>query len=210
MSVGRLGLLVFVLATGALLGTGAGRSAEQVLAGEPAELVTALEKQKVLVVEDVGGDGARSFVVAWVIFERSPDQVLARLREAERQPEYRPELGGVETVERFENGRVDEQRLRILFTEFVYRLRYTEEPATGRLEWKLDPRFENDLRAMEGFWELYSYSSNPERTLARFGSNVDVGPAVPRFVQKGLSRNTVLRYVKNTRRWVDSDGSWRP
>jgi hypothetical protein len=201
-----------MLATCASLGTGPARNADQILAHQPVAVRAALEKQKVLVVEDLGGerDGARSFIVAWVIFERARSEVLARLREAERQPEYRPELGRVQTVEHFENGRVDEQRLRILFTDFVYRLRYTEDPVTERLEWRLDPRFDNDLKAVEGFWELYPYGSNPRRTLARFGSHVDVGSAVPRFVQRGLSRSTVLRYVENTRRWVDSGGTWRP
>jgi len=33
---------------------------------------------------------------------------------------------------------------------------------------------------------------------------------VPRFVQSGMSRKTVLRYVQNVQRWIDSDGRWRP
>jgi len=37
-----------------------------------------------------------------------------------------------------------------------------------------------------------------------------VGRAVPRMLQDALSRKTVLRTVENTRKWVDSDGRWRP
>jgi hypothetical protein len=186
------------------------QSAEEILAGEPPEIVTRLEADRMLVLEDIGGSGAESFVVAYVIFERPFEDVLRLLRQAERQMEYRPELAGVKTLETFDDGRVDEQRLRILFADLVYRVRYREDPATGRLEWKLDPRFENDLDRFEGFWELATYAAEPNRTLARFGSRVDIGPAVPDFIQRGMSRKTVLRYLRNTRRWIDSNGEWRP
>lgn len=183
-------------------------SAESILAAEPPELVARLERQRTLLLEDVGGEGAESFIVAYVQFERSVDEVLALLRQAERQPEYRPELKSVRTVEILPDGRIDEQRMKILFSQFVYRLRYTDQREKGRLEWKLDETFDNDMETLEGFWEFYSFADGG--TLARFGSNVNVGSGVPRFVQKGMSRKTVLTYVKNTQRWVDSGGTWRP
>lgn len=206
----RAGMGTIALMVGlALPCQAASRSAEAVLAGEPPELAGKIERERLVVLEDIG-EGAESFVVAYVIFERSIEDVLRLLRQAERQPEYRTELASVETVETLEDGRIDEQRLRIMFTKLTYRLRYREDPANGRLDWKLDPDFENDLSKMEGFWELSPFASTPGRTLARFGSSVDVGPAVPRFVQKGLSRRTVLRYLENCRKWIDSDGNWHP
>jgi hypothetical protein len=169
-----------------------------------------LMEHKLLVLEDVDKD-RDSFVVAYVIFERSMQGVLALLRQASRQVEYRPELNSVETIRTFEGGRIDEQRIRILFTEFVYRLRYRNLVATeSRLEWALDPDFDNDMRRVEGFWEFHPFEQNPDRTLARFGSNVAVGPAVPHFIQKHMTRKTVLRYIDNCRQWIDSDGTWRP
>ncbi len=184
-------------------------SAEQLLASEPPELVERLLRDRLMILEEVDG-GRDSFVIAYVIFERSMDDVVALLRQAERQMEYRPELRSVETVEVLEDGRVDEQRLRVVFTSLVYRIRYREKLAEGRLEWSLDPRFDNDVAKLEGFWELRPYASDSGRTLARFGSNVDVGRAVPRFLQRGMSRRTVVRYLENCRQWIDSDGVWRP
>ena len=186
------------------------QSAEQVLENEPPEIVNRLEADRMLVLENIGGSDKESFVVAYVIFERPLEEVLTLLRQAERQVEYRPELAGVKTLETLKDGRVDEQRIRFLFTNLVYRVRYHEYPDTGRLEWKLDPRFENDLARFEGYWEFSTYAAEPNRTLARFGSLVDVGPAVPKFIQRGMSRKTVLRYLRNTRRWIDSNGKWRP
>jgi hypothetical protein len=185
-------------------------SAEQVLASEPPEIVERLMDQKLLVLEEVGA-GRESFIVAFVIFERSVEDVLGLLRQANRQIEYRPELDSVETIRKLEDGRIDEQRIRIMFTKFVYRLRYRDLTSSeGRLEWALDPDFDNDMATFEGFWEFHPFEQDPNRTLARFGSNVDVGRAVPRFIQKRMSRKTVLTYLKNCRLWIDSDGEWRP
>ena len=98
-----------------------------------------------------------------------------------------------------------------MFTTFVYRVRYRDLWDTdGRFEWTLDPGFDNDIEKFEGFWEFYPFEKDPNRTLARFGSNVDIGPAVPRFIQRGMTRKTVFGYLKNVRLWINSDGEWRP
>jgi len=189
---------------------GARPSAEIVLQREPGALLDQLVAEKVAVVQGSEGDGPESFVVAYVLFERSRREVLGLLKQAARQTEYRPELKSVRTVETFAYGRVDEQLMKIVFRKLRYRLRYSEDPESGRLEWKLDPQFDNDLRRMEGFWELYAFADTPDRTLGRFGSSVDVGQGVPTFIQRGMGRKTVLRYVRNFRQWIDSDGEWRP
>lgn len=186
------------------------RRAEQVLEAEPPELVERLLEEGVLILEDAG-DQSDSFVVAYVVFDRSLEDVLSMIRQASRQTEYRPELSSVETIRRFEGGRIDEQRIRIMFTTFVYRVRYRDlADSEGRVEWQLDPEYQNDLSRFEGFWEFFPYASDPNRTLARFGSKVDVGPIVPQFIQTRMGRKTVVRYVQNCRQWINSNGEWRP
>lgn len=156
-----------------------------------------------------GGKGPESFIVALVLFEQPRARVTALLREAARQTEYRPELVAVRTIAESPGGRVDEQRIRILFHELAHRLRYREDPS-GRLTWDLDEAFDNDLARMRGYWEFYDFEQDPNRTLGRFGSDVDVGRVVPRFVQRGMGRKPVIRYVENLQRWIDSEGTWRP
>jgi hypothetical protein len=183
-------------------------TAESILAQEPPELVERLFEEKMLLVEVVQKKGEGTLFVAYVLFEQPRTRVVQLLIQPERQPEYRPELRHVEVVERGPDTRVDEHRLKIMFTNVVYRLRVRRDRATERFSWHLDPSFDNDLRRMQGFWELHELGE--DRTLGRFGSIVDVGRAVPRVLQDVLSRKTVLRTVENTRKWVDSDGRWRP
>ncbi len=186
------------------------RDAKQILASEPPELVERLFAEELLVLEDAS-KGRESFIIAYVIFEKPVAEIVDLLRQASRQTEYRPELDHVETVRVLEDGRIDEQRIRIMFTKLVYRVRYLDKADTeGRLEWKLDPDFDNDLGNFEGFWELFPFAGDTSRTLARFGSNVNVGPMVPRFVQRGMSRKTVMTYLENCRKWINSGGEWRP
>ncbi len=192
----------------AALGLGGQPNAEAVLGAEAPDVATRLEKERVVLLQQ-GGD-ADGTVVALVLFNKPQSRVAALLREAERQPEYRPELVTVRTVQQLPDGRIDEQRIKILFTELVYRLRYHEDSGTGQLTWRLDDSFDNAIARMQGFWELHDFDHGSERTLGRFGSDVDVGSGVPRFVQSGMSRKTVLRYVQNVQRWIDSDGRWRP
>jgi hypothetical protein len=190
------------------LGQGGPVTAHSILAQEPPELVERLFDEGILLLEVTETEGEGTLFVAYVLFEQPRRRVVQLLIQPERQAEYRPELRHVEVVERGPDTRIDEHRLRIMFTNVVYRLRVRRDRNTERLSWHLDPSFDNDLRRLQGFWELHELGE--DRTLGRFGSIVDVGYAVPRIVQDALSRRTVLRTVVNTRKWVDSDGRWRP
>ena len=183
-------------------------SAEALLAAAPSGLRSKLESERVVVLDATSEPDLAGFVVALAIFSRPRRDVVELVSQSARQTEYRPELESVAVISDGANERVDEHRLRILFKEVVYRLRYQRDPQTDRIAWMLDPRFDNDLHRLDGFWEFYDLPG--ERTLGRFGSHVDVGPAFPDFVQKRLSRQTVIRTVENCRQWVDAHGEWRP
>ncbi|MEN8161643.1 MAG: hypothetical protein ABFS41_16355, partial [Myxococcota bacterium] len=59
-----------------------------------------------------------------------------------------------------------------------------------------------------GYWELHELEGG--RTLARFGTRVNVSAAVPGFLQNGITRKNVPESLDNTRQWIDSGGRWRP
>jgi hypothetical protein len=181
---------------------------ESVLSQEPLELGERLRERGIVVLEDVAGQERATFVVAYVIFTQTRERAITLVWDAKRQLEWRSDLNGVETVEAAPDSRVDEVRIRVLFRELVYHVKYQRDPATDRIVWALDPRFENDLERFEGFWEFYPLANGG--TLGRFGTHVDAGAALPAFVQRDLTRRNVANTMENCRRWVDSNGDWRP
>jgi hypothetical protein len=206
-------LALGIAAALALIGPGGAtadelRSADEVLAAEPPEVAEELISRRILMMQDIGAHEGGTLFTALVIFEHPLEMVTELMRDGTRQTEYREDIHKLEVIEESENSRIDEQTLKIMFTKIVYRLRYERDPVTGRLSWQLDESFDNDVARVEGFWEFYGFEDG--RTLGRFGTLVDVGPAVPGFIQNSMTKKTVVKVVENTRKWVNSDGKWRP
>lgn len=153
-------------------------------------------------------DGHFDGIQAFVLFERPKLRVLRLLSQTARQKEYNPDVNSVETIEYRGDGPLDEYRMRIMFVKVVYRIRYHIDFDAGRISWELDPDFENDVEALEGFWELHELDDG--RTLGRFGTTVKVGPALPSFVQDMVTRSKLPSSIERTRKWVNSDGTYRP
>ena len=126
------------------------------------------------------------------------------LAQTSRQNEYRPELEAIETLESREDGSIDEQRLRIMFIDIRYHLRNRVDPLKRRIHWELAPGFENDLERVEGSWELYALED--ERTLGVFSTIVELGSAMPSFLQDYVTRKNLPGTLERCRRWVDGNG----
>jgi len=152
--------------------------------------------------------GENADVEALVLFARPRSRVMRLLTQTGRAREYRPELKELRMLAVDERGALDEQRMRILFRTIVYRLRYRFDFDRARVEWHLARDFENDLERVEGWWQLHPMTDG--RTLGHFGTVVRVGPALPAFLEKRATRSQVPETLERTRRWVDSDGRWRP
>jgi hypothetical protein len=181
-------------------------SAQALLESQPRGVVEALMEERLVL---MNGDAAdKGLVEALVLFARPPEEVWPLLIQRERQMEYRPELTGVEIVKREENALVEEQHLKIAFLKVGYRLNDRFDPATRTLTFELDPSYESPLEHVSGYWELHALDGG--RTLARFGTRVNVSSAVPGFLQNGITRKNVPQTLENTRQWIDSGGQWRP
>jgi len=208
----RRGLAGFALAAWA--GTAAGdatlASALQAsLAGEPPErLHQLLEERVVLLPGDDAPAADAERVRALVLFSQPEPRVLQLLVQTARQIEYRPDLEDIRVVEELPDRHVDEHDMKIMLTRISFWLRYQFDFTAGRIAWSLDPRFPNQMRVVEGSWELQPL--DPGHTLARFATRVDVGPALPSFLQTLATRKSVPTTLDRCRRWVDSDGRDRP
>ena len=165
-----------------------------------------MEERMVLI--ERGDAAEKGLVEALVLFSRPTDEVWALLIQRERQEEFRPELTSLSVIERSADGLVEEQHLKIAFLSVEYRLRDHFDAASHTFTWELDPSFESTLQHVSGYWELHPLDA--ARTLARFGTKVSVNPAVPGFLQNGITRKNVPVTLENTRQWVDSGGRWRP
>jgi hypothetical protein len=181
-----------------------------ILAGLPPGLAERLHEERVVLVEPEERKSSRDrqMVRALVLFEQPHQRAFRYLAQTERQGEYRTDLKKVRTLRWFEGGNIDEHVMKILFVKISYRLRYHLDAEAGSIRWELDPDFETRLHRLEGSWELYELDEG--RTLARFGTRVDAGPAVPGIVQDYATRKNVPRTLERVRRWVDSGGTWRP
>jgi hypothetical protein len=185
-----------------------GGRAEPILEALPTTTRAALLDEKLVLLGNTEGADFFRGVQALVLFEKPPERVYRLLSQTARQQEYRPDLLGIDTLERLPDGSVDEHRMRILFRNVVYRLRYRLDPAAQRITWSLARNYEHDLREIEGFWQLHPLGEG--ETLARFGTRVDIGPAFPTFLQEFVNRRNLPQVIERTRRWVDSDGTDRP
>jgi len=190
--------------------TASAQSAAAILATHPRPVVEKLMRDKIVILSsnDPASNGAGTMVVGLVVFEQPRARALRLLSQTARQPEYRPELESVETVQRGDKTAVDEHQMKIMFLQIDYRVRTQYDFEKARISWKIDPAFENDLQDLEGYWELYELDEG--RTLGRFGTRVHMGAALPVWLQDYATRKNVPQTMERMRRWVDSNGTYRP
>jgi hypothetical protein len=183
---------------------------EHALAGMPPELVHQLLEEKVVLLPDADPrpPGEPAQVKALVLFAKPQSRVLQLLLQTARQTEYRPDLERAEAVERFPDGEVDAQEMRIMLMRISYWLRYHWDLSAKRISWELDPRFPNGLRVTDGSWQLDEVDA--DHTLGRFATHIDVGAELPSFLQEFATRKNLPLTLDRCRRWVDSDGRYRP
>jgi ribosome-associated toxin RatA of RatAB toxin-antitoxin module len=181
-------------------------SAQALLDSQPEGVVRDLMEERLVLMKNEGGDAG--LVEALVLFSVPPDQVWELLVQRDRQSEYRPELTEIKVVEREEDRLLEEQHLRIAFISLSYRLQNRFEPETRTFTFEIDESYESVVKHVSGYWELHELDGG--RTLARFGTRVNVSAAVPGFLQNGITRKNVPSSLENTRQWIDSGGRWRP
>ena len=66
-----------------------------------------------------------------------PQQVLSLLAQTGRQREYRPDLRSIESIEHTRVAAVDQHRMRVLFINVEYRVRYQFDYEHGQMTWRM-------------------------------------------------------------------------
>jgi hypothetical protein len=155
-----------------------------------------------------GGEECSDFQQAVVVFDRPREEVLGMLIQTHRQDEFLPSLRRVDSVERSAGHSVDRHEMKILFTKLRYHVRNQWSVDDWMIWWSLDQGRDNDILALDGYWQLYPLGD--DRTLAIYASRVNVGSLIPKSVQKRLGKKKLSQSLDYFRQWVNSDGSYRP
>jgi hypothetical protein len=169
---------------------------------------TALRRDKVAFPEPGDLEPCTDLTPALVVFDQPPETVFALLLQTERQAEFLPQVRDVRAVSRSPGPHIDRHEVAILFKRIVYHVEQHWSRDERRIWWQLSPAHDNDIRALEGFWELHPLDGG--RTLGIYGSLVDVGPVLPRRMQARLTRNNLQEAIHALRAWVDRQGPADP
>lgn len=180
------------------------------LASLPPEQVESLERERfVLLGEPSDGPGDyEGMIQGIVLFARPRDEVLRLLIQSYRRMEYEPGLREARVVDDWADGHVVAYRTRMTLLTIEYRTVHRWDLTRGEVWWHLDPEADNDLERLEGRWKVYALDES--RSVAHFGTRIDVGPSLPRIFQDLATRQKLPESLHHVRRWVDSGGSYRP
>jgi hypothetical protein len=212
-AVGAMAVALWLPVAAALAAPAGGAqplTGSEILSAQPPGLAEKLLKRHIVLLQEfgMGPEAFGGFVRALVIFEQPRDSTMRLLIQASRQREYRDDVSDIEVIGQSPKYSVSEYHMRMMLMNIVYRLRYDWDFDTFRIQWALAEEFDNDLSDVSGFWELFELDGG--RTLGRFGTRIDVGPHLPKFLQDYATRKNLPRALDRVRRWVDSGGTWRP
>ena len=174
------------------------------------ELMKKLERHHVVLTESepASGDSRVGIVEALVLFDQPRETVMRMLIETDRQIEYRPELKNLQVIESDDHSTKAEYHLSLMLVTVAYRARQEWDTEAGRVWWSLDPEFPNGIRRLDGLWELRELDEN--HTLGHFSSRIDLGSALPAWLQDYATRKKLPESMEHVAHWVDSGGRWRP
>ena len=168
-----------------------------------------LNKGEIVILKDIGHEESTSkgFIKAAMIVNQPIDKVYSLMAQDWRQAEYVPYLEKMFVVQKFPDGNLDEEELKILIVTLHFRVRWYHEPQKFAFHWNLDPDFKNDLKRLEGFWKFYYLDDN--RTLCRYGTVSETGFGIPKSVQDFLTRKDLPKALEAQKLWLESGGNYR-
>lgn len=172
----------------------------------PPALLARLDNEHFVMLDAAAAQGTDRVKVAetLVLFAQPRDTVLHLLTSISRQSEYRPELQSLEIVHATEQGNLAEYKLRVMLIKLRYRVLTHWDFEQGRIWWSLDPSFSNEMKTLDGLWELRALGER--RTLGHMSIRIDLGPALPAALQDYATRKKLPEAMDQVRRWVDANG----
>jgi ribosome-associated toxin RatA of RatAB toxin-antitoxin module len=136
------------------------------------------------------------------LIAHSPRRVWTVLTDFEKWPSFMPHITGTQVTRTSGTRTWVHQTFRIVFLGMQHTTIYQLDPHFGRLSWSLDPTQRHDLKSSQGRWSLIR-ANDGQQTLVRYGTAVDAGRAVPKFVEDMLTRRSLSSLIINLRSEVE-------
>ncbi len=152
------------------------------------------------------GAGTR-YIKALVLFDASADETMKLLTQTARQVEYLPLLKRATVLEHQSHENVEKHEVKAGLFTVVYQMRHHWNMSTRQIWWCLNANADNDLKVARGYWRIYPLDST--QSIGEYGTHVDVGTAVPQFLQDFAVRKDVPKALNNQRLWVNSGGTFK-
>ncbi len=152
-----------------------------------------------------GGDQKR-YIRAAMIFEQPIEKAWKLVRQTEMQHRFLPDLKKCELVKRTPEGDRVDFHVEIAMFDIDYRVHHHYDDENCHLRWHLDPEYDNDMKRVDGYWKLYKLDEN--RTLARYGTKVEVISIIPEFIMKRLTKSNLPVNMEAYYKYVQSGGTY--
>lgn len=166
------------------------------------------QKGQVLLEDDQSTDsGFGGYIRAVAIFHQSKKRVFELMAAPDMQSLFMPHVVSSVPLQRPTNGQLTEFTLKIMLSHFKFHTMHWFYPEVSRLEWWLDTSQKNDISGQEGYWQLFELT--PDTTVGEYGTKIDTGIHVPRWLQNIFARGDIPDALTAFRKYMDSNGAWR-
>ncbi|SDY98651.1 SRPBCC family protein [Nitrosomonas sp. Nm33] len=157
----------------------------------------------VFTVTDLVRQEHSGLIQAAVIFNQLPEKTWNLLNRIEDQVKYLEELEEIKVITKSPQQETVEFKARYAFLTFNYRVNLTFDKESLSLFWRLDPKFNNDLLELRGFWRFYPFGQG--KTLGRYGCIISV-KSIPTFIEDIFKKDLIARSLASMKKYVDSGG----
>lgn len=151
-------------------------------------------------------EGGKALIKTAMIVDQGIDETYKMLRKPERQCEYLACQMAI-LIERNDQRDIVEFWVKVFGWILKFRTLYSWDETNYKINWTLDKNFDNSLVQQDGYWQLYSIDDN--HTLIRYGSVVVLRKFIPMAIQEILVRRDLPKTMDATRKWLNSDGTYR-
>lgn len=175
----------------------------------PAEVRQQLNTdRRVLLPEDQSKDGAMAgYIKAVALFSQPKDRVYTLITDPSTQVLFLPRLEQSTTVRRTAEGELTEFHLAVSLATVKFRTQHWWWPNHSRIEWALDPSWDNDIKVAGGFWQVFALDE--KTSVGEYGTQVDTGLPVPEALATYLTRKDMPAALDAFQKYIDSNGAWR-